>query len=345
MLLPLPDGAKYLHDAHALAAADVDVLVSAGRDALAGDHARAGARVADLGGTRERSMRDEPTALDVPVVKKLRERLLAVLAGPAPLTRRADLGAAVGALSLRAREVSAPAERHLVSRTLRLERLLEVDAPALVVDVEVGYVLDAIDALDRFDHDARAAARDGLEDGAHVSVEDAIVARARHDMSLGAHSQTYDAVVDFLEPKPKRLRPPFLWELAPGEPMLALPDLAEPPAALFERAVLARGVWDEAVERQALEDDLRAYREWRRCDEPGALAGLLRDAREALAGLTARERRRISAEVRGAFDELVPCDDFVSVLADVLDGCARRADAAGTEGLVVLARVSRSLAW
>ena len=347
MLLPLPESAKYVHDAHALAPADVDSLVAAGRVALGGDRTGAAARVAAVGRSRARALRDEATPLDVAVVTRVRARLLGLLGRSPSLARRSELGATLATLSLAAHEVSARAEQHLASRALRLERLVEIDAPQMILDAEVNYLLEALLALDRLDHGERTAARDAIEDGeAHVSVQDAIVLCARRTMSLGLHSRTYDAVMDFLEPKPKRrARPPFLWELAPGEPMLPLPDLSEPPAALFERAVLARGVWDEAVERQTLEEELRAFREWRRCDEPGALAALLREACNALAGITTRERRRLSRDIPCAFEDLVPCDDFVSVLAGVLDACARSADLADREGLVLLSRVDRSLAW
>lgn len=232
MLKAQPEVARYLHEAHAITRGQLEALEAAGALVVAGAYSAANALLEQAPGAGL----DRTTPLDVVALSRARKQVIQALTG----TAHAAAIAHFDALSLAQREVSEWAETVFVRRVTRLVRLVELDAPASIMESEIELLRETMLRLDSL------MARPDTDEPRFLPDEEiARFSDGRFALSLGTFTAVLDDVAEFhREERPADGSEVF----ALGGPLLEI-DFANPPKALLERAIEQRGVWDEQEER------------------------------------------------------------------------------------------------
>jgi hypothetical protein len=240
-------------------------------------------------------------------------------------------------LSLAPRDVSADAERALVHRSMRLARLVELDAPAVIVANEAEMIASAIDALDAI------AVRAVPAEGPLASRELVTFAEDRSvALSLGAWGTLLEHLIDlFADTGRDPSVVPHPCDLALGRPLVALPDFAHPTDRMLERALAERGEWAEDVERSAFVGRYGDWVDWHVSDGREACARL-DTLRAVLASLTEKDRRRLARDVPSDGATRKP-RDWIPLLDAQLARCIRDHEKAYAKGYLIVSRAERSL--
>ncbi|MBN8610023.1 MAG: hypothetical protein J0L92_05535 [Deltaproteobacteria bacterium] len=333
MLRLQPAVARYTHEAHAITRAALEALEAAGARVLEEAYREASALLSRV---PSRSARDSTTPLDVVAATACRARALEALRGTSHAAAIADLEA----LSLDPRDVSAWAETVFVRRTMRLQRLLQLEAPEPIVESELELLRQAMRRLDTLVPNERDEEDRFLPDEEIVRFSD-----PRFDLSLGSWTAVLDAVADFH----RESRPADGSEvLALGGPLLAI-DFASPPPALLERAFRERGVYDADEERAlAYGAPWGPWLEWSVLDGAEGLEDL-RDTLRALRGdlrdVPAAFRDELVSSIECDHAPFVTCDDWIPALEARLTQLEHDVGAASEAGLVVLSAVRRDLSY
>ena len=279
---------------------------------------------------------DRTTRLDVVAVAQARD--LAIRA----LTGTAYAGANdFESLSLIPREVSERAETIFVGRALRLERLLRNDAPGMMIENEIDVLCEEKKRLDSleltpYSGDDRYVPDDDIER----------FSDRRFALSLGTFTAVIDAVADFhREERPADGSEVFALGGPLVEPAI---DFENPPSDLFERAIQEHGVWDAQAERERWESTHRAWLEWMVLEGTESIPAV----REMI-GVLRADLLEVPHDLREQFVErfdcslapVITCEDWIPLLDERLVAFESDLSSALEEGLVILSRVKRSLAY
>lgn len=329
MLATRPAVARYVHEAHAITRLQLEALEAAAACVLRGSFDDACARLATAPKSRGR---DHTTPLDVVAVAASRAQAIEALRG----TPHAVAIPAIEALSLAPRDVSDWAETVFVRRTARLRRLLELEAPESIIATEIELLEGAMRRLDSLEPSV-----DEAESGFLPDDEIRCFSDTRFDLSLGSLTAVVDAVADFHRER----RPADGSEvLALGGPLLEI-DFSAPPQALLERALEARGVWDEGEERaSAAQQPHGPWLDWMVVDDASnipALRDVLRALRADALEVPPEVRTDFASSIEPDFAPFITCEDWIPVLDSRLAGIEDDFVRALESGLVVLSRVQR----
>lgn len=228
---------------------------------------------------------------------------------------------AIAAWSAAPRDVWRTPERTAAHRVLRALRLIELDAPAIILEAELDGLAAAIAALDGPPPSVWSGPEE--DPGPIVELRHAVPRHARHDLSFGTHTETFRA----LQTK-KRFAEEPQHELSSGEPLV-------PFATLEARAKIAGD-----GERFVL-DNLRFWK----VAPASVLAEVATELADRLAEIPARARGKANrdldvdeaADLRGG-------DYVVSAEARLREIAADAAEAE-REGLQVVSEMSRDPAF
>lgn len=334
MLRLQPAVARYTHEAHAITRAALEALEAAGALILKEAYGEASALLSRI---PSRAARDSTTPLDVVAATACRARAIDALNRTSHAAAIADLEA----LSLAPRDVSEWAETVFVRRTMRLQRLLQLEAPELIVESELELLRQAMRRLDTLVPNERD------EEGDRFLPDEEIVRLTdpRFDLSLGPWTAVLDAVAEFH----REARPADGSEvLALGRPLLAI-DFANPPPALLERALRERGLYDADEERALVYGaPWGPWLEWSVLDGADGLEDV-RDTLRALAGdlrdVPAAFRDELVSSIECDHAPFVTCDDWIPALEARLSQLEHDVVAASEAGLVVLSVVRRDVSY
>lgn len=321
MLEPEPSVAKYPHQAFALTPADADEArriahlhltdLEAARRELTLWFERAAPPPPDL----------RTTPLD-PRLGRVIERLRAVTQSESAYAD--DVARAIAAWDGRAREVNAVAENTVMNAALRTERLLELDAPAIILEGDLR-ALEA--ALPRLDTPVAPSHPNPPDDSYEVlRLLDGIFRSARYDLSLGLHSQTLRVLEDEAEAD---FGADPVGDLMGGEPLVPF-------------ALLSARAEEASVGERITFDHLRFFR-----DGPDALrlAEVAEELADRLAGTTAAVRARVTEQLDDDVHRDLLGGDYVASAEARLRRMALDARAASKEGLQILSERSRNIAY
>jgi hypothetical protein len=260
-----------------------------------------------------RGREDRPrTPLDPRVVGEALDRILTVV----PIGPVAQL---LRSLSRAPREVDALAEASLVGRSHRLARLVDVDAPDVIIEGELGLIARAARALDGELIEPDLEERD-------VEGVLAYVAEGRFNTSLGVWGTVVEVLAHHLDELGEEPIPDVSG-LALGVPLIEPPDFANPPTALErERFFVAHRSWLAWVVDEDDEAHAQTIEAWR----------------EAIASLDTSERRAIHESIPSDGIGPTPSDWLFELEAvfDELEGNRKRGREAG---LTFVSRCERSL--
>jgi hypothetical protein len=333
MLKAQPEVARYLHEAHVITRAQLEALEAAGKLVVGGSYKDANALLAQ---TAADVSQDRSTPLDVVAMSFARKQAIRALRG----TAHAAAIAHFEALSLAHREVSAWAETVFVRRAMRLVRLLELDAPASVIESEIELLRETTVRLDSLE-----PRNDPGEPRFLPDEEIARFSDARFALSLGTFTAVIDEVAEFHQEE----RPADGSEVfALGGPLLEI-DFANPPSALLERAIAERGVWDEGEERaSAPQQPYGAWLDWMVLEDVAdidVVREILGVMRADLLEVPHEFREELASSIACEFAPLVTCEDWIPLLDARLVAFEDDLISALEEGLVILSRVRRNLAY
>lgn len=333
MLKAQPEVARYLHEAHVITRAQLEALEAAGALVIQGAYAEANAL---LEKTSAAESRDRETRLDVVALSRARKQVIDALAG----TDHATAVVHFEALSLAHRHVSEWAETVFVRRAMRLVRLVELDAPASIIESEIELLRETMERLDSLE------ARSDLDEPRFLPDEEiARFSDARFALSLGTFTAVLDDVAEFhREERPADGSEVF----ALGGPLLEI-DFANPPKALLERAVEERGVWDEQEERAcAPQQPYGAWLDWmvlEDAEDIDVVREIIGVMRADLLEVPHEMRAELVSSIACEFAPLVTCEDWIPELDARLVAFEDNLIRALEEGLVILSRVQRNLAY
>lgn len=305
-MLDARPGAAIAHAAFALTAADADAAEALARRAASVGPRAASPDIARWLETGRPAVADHRTPLDPRVDAAMtRLRMLALHPEGDAFAQRAEV---LSAWSAAPREVWREAERALVSRVYRAERLVALDAPDLIVRVELEGVARALEGLDG--EPRRMGSAPEMDPGPFVELRYAIERHAVLDLSLGAHGETLRALS--LDDDPEG-------SLAAGAPLILEGALAV----------------DDPFEQSIIE---RLHR-WKRVS-----ASVIAARSEALVA----ELEAVSPSARAAINLRLDADeaeplrggDYVAAARDRLSQIAALSTRAAREGLVVLATLA-----
>lgn len=321
MIEPIPSSAKYPYVAYALRPEDAAEARRVAALHVAGDAAWRATLVGWLARPREMRADLRRTPLDprlARVVERLRAR--ATAAG-----EDGDvLAQAIAGWSAAPRDVFAEAEDRAMNRALRTERLLELDAPAIIVDNEIAALARALAELDV--PPAPEPVPHEEDDHEVADVPDGIVHRAVLDLSLGLHSETLRVLEHVSRSVGRDLAAP----LAGVEPLVPFPVL-------------------EAAHRAATEEGARMLlarlRFWQCGPAASEVAEVAGELAQRLDRVRKTTRARVTKELDGDTHADLAGGDYVASAVTRLRAIERDAREAASEGLVVLSEVSRSLGY
>ncbi len=332
MLKAQPEVARYLHEAHAITRAQLEALEAAGALVVAGAHSAANALLEQAPGAGL----DRTTPLDVVALSRARKQVIQALTGTPYAAAIADFDA----LSLAQREVSEWAETVFVRRVTRLVRLVELDAPTSIMESEIELLRETMVRLDSLE------ARPNTDEPRFLPDEEiARFSDARFALSLGTFTAVLDDVAEFhREERPADGSEVF----ALGGPLLEI-DFANPPKALLERAIEQRGVWDEQEERAcAPQQPYCPWLEWmvlEDADDIDVVREIIGVMRADLLEVPHELRAELVSSIACEFAPLVTCEDWIPELDARLVAFEDDLVSALEEGLVILSRVKRNLAY
>jgi hypothetical protein len=307
MLVPTPAAAKCPHQAFALTPPAVEEARRLARKVVDDGALAATPAIGAWLGSAAPARHDRRTALD--------PRVAAAMARVASMTLpEGDAGtlreAALAAWSPTPRDVWREAERSVVYCVLRLERLVALDAPSIIVESELAALQRAVPRLDGEARVLGAAPED--DPGGLVELRYAIVHHARFDLSLGTHTETLRAV----RGNERSAEGPAL---SAGEPLV--------PSAALE----ARHDGADEHERRLL-DNLRFWKIGSAMD----LAEVASELADGLAEIPARARAKAARALDKDEARSLRGGDYVAAAEARLREIADDARAAARDGLVVL---------
>ena len=307
MLKAQPAAARYVHEAHAITRAQLEALEAAGALAVAGEHEGARSLLAKM---ETHASPDRVTPLDVVVVSEARTLAKDALTG----TSFAHAIPALESLSLVPRDVSERAEMRFVGRALRLKTLLRVDAPSIIIENELALLQAAMLRLDSLQSSADPDDDPFLPDDEIGRFSD-----ARFALSLGAFAGVIDAVADFHREE----RP------ADGSEVFAL---GGPLLESLDEGVEAHRMWRDWMVMEGLEG----------LDNVRETIGVLR---ADLLEVPLEMREQLVDSTDCALAPLVTCEDWIPELDARLVALEDDLASALQEGLVIVSRVKRDLAY
>ena len=321
MIEAVPAIAKFPYQSFALRPADAAEARAIAMLQIAGDASWRARMIPWIEPPREMAGDLRRTTLD-PRLTRVIERLRVRAA-----TRDDDgaLSRAIAAWSESPPEVFAAAENDAMECALRTERLLELDAPTIILDDELEALAHAIAGLRTAPAPAAVLPREE-DEREWIDVPAAIVHRARYDLSLGLHSETVRVLEDLWPDAGVDLAA----GLRDGEALVPFPALEAAHAAAQDEGVRIL---------------LAGLRFWLVDSEPAMLA-------DAAVGLADRLRDvpiEVRAEVTRELDQDTSPDllggDFVASAEARLRVIAAEARSAASEGLIVLSEMSRDIAY
>jgi hypothetical protein len=322
MLERVPSSAKYPYRAFALAPPDAEEVRRLAHLVVAGEPQSRAEILAFFERAAPRTSDLRRTPLD-PRLSQVIAKLRVIAEGPSESAE--NVAIAIADFVDSPRDVFAEVELTAMNAALRSLRLIELDAPWIILDNDLQALARAISLLDT---PPPPLPHPGPPDDSFefLEVADVIVRHARFDLCLGLHSETLRVLERVAK---KHFGPDVAAGLCGGEPLLPfeLLDRRAAGASDGERMILSR------------------LRFWKMGPDLETFEEVASELADRLAATTAAVRAKVTKELDEDAPPVLRGDDYVASAAARLRAMAADATSARSQGLVLSSEMSRSLAY